>query len=347
MSNDDGTDDEFTALLEEAEGALENLDEYLGSAERLDELEELEEATPEAVLSDVETLASVAVEIQELVETIDLSELPEAVDGDELLAAIETGEIPNAIAEDETGVGDVVDVAKLFKAIDLLEAWDATDLTDLWREKRELEEAVDDLADADDEGGDVGMIESAASTAADKATDMADDEDGFVDGDWADDADPRDVLGDVNVMEDPEAYQVAIQQAAMQGIDAFRAALLETHEKFERLVEYNRERMRRRDTSARSRNPTAASTMPTERAAVGSGVKHGTVPQDVHLSTAPSRKRIYGDRFERERKRKREREAEDRNRNRDRNRNGNRKREREAEDRNRNGNRKRRRDDDD
>ncbi|APW98277.1 hypothetical protein CHINAEXTREME_10955 [Halobiforma lacisalsi AJ5] len=345
MSNDANTDDEFTALLEEAEGALENLDEYLGSAERLDELEEMEEATPEAVLDDVDTLASVAVEIQELVETIDLSELPEAVDGGELLAAIETGEIPDAITEDETGVGDVVDVAKLFKAIDLLEAWDATDLTDLWREKRELEAAVDDLANADDEDGDGGMIESAASTAADKATDMADDEEGFGDGDWMDDADPRDVLGDINVMEDPEAYQVAIQQAAMQGIDAFRAALLETHEKFERLVEYNRERMRRRDTSASSRNPTAASTMPTERAAVGSGVKHGTVPQDVRLSTAPSRKRIYGGRFERERERKREREAEDRNRNR----NGNQNREREAEDRNRNrnGNPKRRRDDDD
>lgn len=339
MSNDAHTDDEFAALVEEAEGALENLDEYLGSVERLDELEELEESTPEAILNDVETLASVAVEIQELVETIDLSELPKAIDGDELLAAIEAGEIPDAIAEDETGVGDVVDVAKLFRAIDLLDAWDATDLTDFWREKRELEEAVDDLADADDGDADEnqGMIETAASTAAAKATDAADDEDGFLDREWVDDADPRDALGDVNVMEDPEAYQVAIQQAAMQGIDAFRAALLETHAKFERLVEYNRERMRRRDTSARSRNPTAASTMPTERSAVGSGVKHGTVPQDVRLSTAPSRKRIYGDRFERERKRKREREAENRNRNR----NGNQKREREAE------NRKRRRDDDD
>ncbi len=98
------------------------------------------------------------------------------------------------------------------------------------------------------------------------------------DGDLIDDVDPSDALGDIDVMEDPEAYQFAIQQGAMEGIDAFREALLETHATFERLYEFNREKMRRRDTSANSRNPTAASTMPTERAAVGSGVKHATVP---------------------------------------------------------------------
>lgn len=113
-------------------------------------------------------------------------------------------------------------------------------------------------------------------------------------------------LGDIDVMDDPEAYQVAIQQGAMEGIDAFRSALLETHAKFDRLYEFNREKMRRQDTSTNSRNPTAVSTLPTERAAVGSGVKHSTVPQEVRYSTAPTRKRIYGRRFEQERKKRRD-----------------------------------------
>jgi len=47
----------------------------------------------------------------------------------------------------------------------------------------------------------------------------------------------RKTLGDIDVAEDPEAYQAAIQQQAMEGIDAFRTALLETHETFEKLYE--------------------------------------------------------------------------------------------------------------
>ncbi|WP_121744354.1 hypothetical protein [Natronorubrum halophilum] len=296
MSDDSA--DSFETLLEDATESLDRLEDSLGGVEQLDDLDD---SIVESVLGDVETLANVLTETDELLEEIDFSDLPDAVDGDELLEAIETGEIPDVLADEDAGATDLVDFTQLFRAIDLLSAWDATDLTDLWQETRELEDAVDDL----DDGEDAGMVEDAISDVADDDGDgdlIGDDDDDLIEMDAAD---AKEALGDIDVAEDPEAYQVAIQQQAMEGIDAFREALLETHEKFERLYEFNREKMRRQDTSTSSRNPTAASTIQTDRRDLGGGGRHSTVPQEVKLSTAPSRKRIYGRRFEIEREKKR------------------------------------------
>ena len=290
-------DESFDALLDEAEDALTNVDELLSGVENIDELDD---GALESVVGDVETLVTVVRETEELLEVIDFSDLPDAVEGDELLEAVEVGEIPEILADEEQGASDLVNFTQLFRAIDLLNAWDATNLTDLWQEKRELQDAVDKLGDGDD----AGMVEDAIS-------DVTDDEDGDLIGDDDEDmiemdaGDAKEALGDIDVAEDPEAYQVAIQQQAMKGIDAFRSALLETHEKFEELYELNREKMRRQDTSANSRSPTAASTIQTDRHDLGGGARHSTVPQQVKLSTAPTRKRIYGRRFEIEREKQR------------------------------------------
>ncbi|MFA9424874.1 hypothetical protein [Natronorubrum sp. A-ect3] len=298
----------FDALLEEASACLENVEECLGGVEQIDDLDD---ETLESVLGDVETLTTVVRETEELIDAIDFSDLPAAVDGPELLEALEVGTVPEVLTDEETGASELVDFTQLFRAIDLLSAWDATDLRELWSETRELEAAVDDLGD---EGEDASMVETAANAVTDESSDLigedgmvGGDEDGLVGGedDLLEDADPMDALGDIDVENDPEAYQVAIQQQAMKGIDAFRTALLETHEQFEQLYEFNREKMRRQDTSANSRNPTAASTIPTDRRDLGGGARHATVPQDVRLSTAPSRKRIYGRRFEIEREKQR------------------------------------------
>ncbi|ELY51744.1 hypothetical protein [Natronolimnohabitans innermongolicus] len=303
MSETDADEQGFDALLEEGERCLKNVEHCL---EGVDDLDTLEDDTVEELLGDVETLVRVVRETEELLETIDFGNLPEAVEADELLEAIDAGEIPEALLEDDTGATDVVDFTQLFTAIDLLNAWNAADLGALWQEKRELEGAVDELGDED---GDAGLVEETVAS-------VTDDDDGLVgdgellEGDLRDelddlDADPSEILGDIDVAEDPEAYQVAIQQQAMKGIDAFRSALLETHEKFERLYEMNREKMRRQDTSTNSRNPTAAATIPTERRDLGGSARYSTVPKQVKLSTAPTRKRIYGRRFEIERERNR------------------------------------------
>ncbi|RQG89856.1 hypothetical protein EA462_07525 [Natrarchaeobius halalkaliphilus] len=294
MSDGSFVDEGFDELLEDATRSLETIEERLGGLESLDELDDDER---QSILGDVETLTTVAIEAEELLETVDFGELPEAVDGDDLVEAIELGELPEVLGDEDSGPGDVVDFERAFRAIDLLSAWDATDLADLWEEKRELEGAVDDVA-ADDE--DANVLEETVSAVTDESDDLLEGND-----DLLGDAEPTDILGDIDVMEDPQAYQIAIQQAAIEGIDAFREGLLEAHETFERLYERNRETMRRQDASANSRNPTAASTVPVERRDLGGGARHATVPQQVRLSTAPSRTRIYGRRFELEREKRR------------------------------------------
>lgn len=295
--------DSFDALLEDATESLGRLEETVGES---DAIEDLDDDTLETVVGDLDTLVRVAEEVGDLLEAMDLSELPDAIDGDELLDAIELGEIPDVLADDDHGVTDLVDFTELFDAIDLLNAWNAADLTDVWQAKRELDDATDDLGDGDD----AGMLEDAVSdivTGDDGDGDglLGDDEDGVLDTGMDAGSAAKEALGDIDVAEDPEAYQVAIQQQAMEGIDAFRSALLETHEEFEKLYEFNREKMRRQDTSTNSRNPTAAATIPTERRDLGGGARYSTVPQTVKLSTAPTRKRIYGRRFEIERERQR------------------------------------------
>ena len=296
--------DSIDELLSDAEDCLANVEACLGGVEDLDELDP--EAL-EAVQGDIDTLTEVATKTSELVETLDLGELPEAVDAEALLAAIDAGEIPNALADDEKGASDVVEFTQLFRAIDLLNAWDATALTDIWETKRELDETIEAAAD---EGEDASMVEETASTVADDDGALAGGEDGLLGEELLDDVDAvegaKAALGNPDPADDPEAYQVFIQEQAMRGIDAFREALLETNAKFERLYEFNREKMRRQDTSANSRNPTAASTIVTDRRDLGGGARHATVPQQVTLSTAPSRKRIYGRRFEIERRKRRD-----------------------------------------
>jgi hypothetical protein len=308
--SDAESEETFDALLEDAIESLGRLEETVGESEAIDDLDD---DTLETVVGDVDTLVQVAEEVGELLEAMDLSDLPEAVDGDELLDAIELGEIPDVLANEDDGVSELVDFTELFDAIDLLNAWNAADLTDLWENKRELDDAMDELEDGDD----AGMVEDAVSDVANADEDgdglLGDEdenEDGVLDTGMDVGSAAKEALGDIDVAEDPEAYQAAIQQQAMEGIDAFRTALLETHETFEKLYEFNREKMRRQDTSTNSRNPTAASTISTDRLDLGSGTRYSTVPQEVKLSTAPTRKRIYGRRFELERERQRRKNNE-------------------------------------
>lgn len=302
------------------ENALERLESLRTELDLVESLDDVDDETLEALLGDVDALVAVATELEELFDALDLEQLPEAVDGDELLEAIDASEVPAALSDaDESGVGDVVDFGQVVSAVDLLNAWNATDLTAIWEETQDLEEAVEDLAN--DEDG--GLASAAASAVADDDGGGLVGDDGVLGGeengdgplgggdelledvgDHLEDVDPTAALGSISVDENPEAYQVFIQQQAMAGIDEFRDALLKTHGKFEKLYELNREKMRRQDTSTSSRNPTAVSTIPTDRRDLGDGARYSTVPRAVKYSTAPARDRIYGRRFELERKRR-------------------------------------------
>ncbi|WIV67588.1 hypothetical protein [Natrialbaceae archaeon AArc-T1-2] len=290
------------SILEDANARLSAVDDYLENVESLDSIaDELESDELEDLRDTVDVLVSLVDELEDALEAIDLAELPEAVDGDELLAAIDAGEIPDALGEGDAS--DVIEIRQVIQAIDLVETWNAANVSELWDAKDDLEETTDELVDETD---DDSMLGEAAETVADDDSLVGDEDEELIEGDVTDAATDEfgsfDLGGDSIGMDaaETEAYQTMIQTKAMTGIEEFREALLYTHETFQKLYEYNRERTRRKDTSTNSRNPTAVSTMATGRADVGSTARSSTVPREVKGSTAPGFDRIYGRRFERE-----------------------------------------------
>ncbi|MFP8955696.1 hypothetical protein ACLI4Y_03135 [Natrialbaceae archaeon A-CW3] len=289
LEGDDGDGDvldevEIDDAIDAGTTALSGLDDLLGGVDSIDALDADEQA---AVRENLDALADVTSALTSFLETVDLKELADSVDPDELLEAIETGDIPEALREREPA--EAVDLGEVLDAIELVGMWNASEFANVLEAGTDLTDTVDDVSDDD------SMVGSAASAMTD--------DDGLVGDELGMDLDREDI--DVDPLEDPEYVQVTIQQGAMRAIDGVRDALLEAHEEFEDLYEWNRERMRRTDRGTNSRNPTAASTMPVDRADLGSDARYATVPQQVRLSTAPSRRRIYGRRFEIERERKR------------------------------------------
>lgn len=284
----------------------------------LDQLREEED--PEAEREDLQQLYRIAQEAAELLETIDVSKLPETVDGEQVIAAVEAGEIEAAIEEGD--FGRAVDHKALLKAIDFGNLASAADITDLVSNSKELGDAVDDATESDDE----------AAGNDDAAT--ANEDDGLVDGFDAAIGDDSGLggeeglgggMGNLGNLPD-EAYQVTIQEKAMEAVDEFRAGVLEAHDKLRVLHDKNREQMRRQhdEQGTNSRNPTAHSTVVTDRGDVGgSATQYSTIPTGTKYSTAPTRTRIYGNRFER-RRRNNDTTASDDNRTDDADRSGNR-----------------------
>lgn len=288
------------------EGALETLAD-------VDDLESIADDELEALVENLGAFGDLLEETEDLLEAIDFADLPEAVDGDELLEAIELGEIPDAIADGEGD--DVVEVRQLVRAIELTKLWGATDLGDLWETKRDLEETADDLTDDGEEDGDDGLVEKAASAVTGDDEGVLDDDGAVAEAGEAVTDEMADEFGSLSPGDgdgfgldarDTQAYQTMIQQQAIEGIDEFREALLTTHGTFQELYEFNRERMRQKDKPTNSRNPTAVSTIPLERADVPSTVRYATMPRNVRHSSAPTRKHIYGNRFERELEKRRD-----------------------------------------
>ncbi|MFC4988622.1 hypothetical protein [Saliphagus infecundisoli] len=313
--------DRFEELLEAAEDAIDDLDEMDLELEGSDPddrtlFEELTHDQVESLVGNLEALSELVEEAIDLLEAIEFSELPEAIDRETALEAIDTGEIPDAIADGESD--DVVRIGRLARAINVTELWDAVDIYDLLESARELDDELEEVEEESEEGS---LLDEAAES-------MIDEEGGDGEG-WTDDlGDLGDEFGEEFAeevgsidfsdgdsfgmdAEETEAYQAMIQQAAMAGIDEFREALIATHGEFQSLYEFNREKMRRTDRSSSSRNPTAASTMPVERGDLPSVARTSTVPRKVRHSNGPTRKRIYGRRFEAELERQRAQRGDD------------------------------------
>lgn len=306
---------DLESLLTEAESTLQELtdSERLGDVDASEAVEDGIDALQddstaaggddgndsEGIAGDLESVVTVIDEAEDVLGSIDFSELPDSIDEDEILEAIEAGEIPAALEESEEG--EVVKLRQVIRAINIRELLGAADVSELWESKRALTDAVDDLTDDDE---DEGLIGEAATKVADAVDDRSDDDE-LIETDVDE---MLDVAGE-KAREDFDLesgdlgeYEAIIQQQAIEGVDAFRDGLLKAHGKFEKVVEYNRERTRNIDRSTSSRNPTAVSTIVTDRGDLGSTPNHATIPRQVRHSNAPSRKQIYGRRFELERK---------------------------------------------
>lgn len=103
--------------------------------------------------------------------------------------------------------------------------------------------------------------------------------------------------GGMGALTDPELMQAATQAQLDSAIEEFRELLVETHARLDELREANQARFDGVDQPS-SRNPTAFSTLTTHRGAPKDASQVSTVPRNVRHSTGPSRRRIYGRRFE-------------------------------------------------
>lgn len=235
--------------------------------------EDIDEA--EHALAD---LYEVAEEAEELLATIDFSDLPEAVDVSELPDLIEAGDIPEAVASGDAG--EAIDMTALVDVIELGTLWSNVDVREFWRNKQEFQAALDDVTDDGQEEGVLDRVKEAFSEAAE--------------GDGDDGLGMDDVDDEVSA----DAAQAAIQSGLQDAIDEFYDGLLKTHERLATLREANRERT---DNIGQpdSRNPTAFSTLPApSKPSRGRGLQHSTVPRETKYSTTPNRERVYGTRFE-------------------------------------------------
>ncbi|WP_254765725.1 hypothetical protein [Salinilacihabitans rarus] len=292
------------------EAAAEGLDGLEDALRSIDDLVDPDEEHLGSVIDRLDRLERVAREAEELLASIDLAELPDAVDEEELVEAVETGEIPDAIAEGEAD--EVVRVRRLLRAINLRELLDVGNVVEISREANEFEEAVGNVRDGGDGGEDDGILGKATDAVGDDEGGMletaveegeelvAEGKEAASDEFGVGSLDPAEGEEFGLDAEDTEAYQRMVQDRAVASIEEFREALLVVHGKFQKVYDFNREHLRREDASTHSRNPTAASTMPIERADMRAADRLSTVPRQVKYSTAPGFDRIYGSRFERE-----------------------------------------------
>lgn len=250
---------------EVSETILDQLEELLpGIADGLERLKTqiVENSDDEEVIETAEEIWDVLDAAENVLETIDLEELPDVIDLDELPDAVDVEEIPEAIADGEAG--DAIDLTGLKEAIRFRELWEAADIGELREQEEELEDEIDDVTDGDGE-----------------------DDDGLLDMDLG--------MGEgANMQFDPDDRQEAIEALISTAVDGFRTALLETHDKLRLLYEFNQEKLGGRE----SLNPTAVSTMPRGPLANSASTRHSTVPSQVKYSRANNPRRIYGRRFD-------------------------------------------------
>ncbi|WP_331233286.1 hypothetical protein [Natronorarus salvus] len=225
----------------------------------------VENTDDEGAAAIVEEIWDVVEEIEDLLESVDLREVPDVVDSDVLIELLSSSEVPGKVVSGESV--DVRDLLGMKDAIELRELWEAVDLERLLTELRELRAEVDDLT-----GGSGG--------------DGSEDTDRTAGGD---DPDPG---------SGGEELQETVQRAVEDTVEAVRPAVLDAHDAIRLLYEHNRQAFGGGSRRPASRNPTAVSTLPNGPLPTSVSTRVSTVPAQVRYSRARNPRRIYGRRFE-------------------------------------------------
>lgn len=251
----------------EVASVLDRLEELIpGIADGLEELKTqiVEGSDDEDVIETAEEIWDILDEAEDVLDTLDLDEVPDVIDLDDLPEAVDIEEVPEAIADGDAH--DAIDLGGVKEAIEFRELWEAADIGDLREQQQELEDEIDDVTGDGDEEDD-GLLDT-----------------GGVIG----------TGGGAHMQFDAEDRQEKIQNLIETAVQGFRTALLETHDKLRLLYEYNQEKLGGSD----SLNPTAVSTMPSGPLANSASTRRSTVPSQVKYSRAKNPRRIYGRRFD-------------------------------------------------
>lgn len=247
--------------MSEVEARIEDLyDRAIETMERIASKDD--EDTSHPITSYLDDLEDIIDEAEDILSQIDLADLSDAVEWEEIPEAFDLDDLSAALDDDE----ETVTIGKLLKILDMSKLWGSMNAREAWRQKREFEDELDDVTDEDETGNDDGS---------------------------GDPTMPRVDIDDF----DPETAENALQTQISDGIDEFREALIKAHVRLKEFRENNKDRFKDRRRK-RSRNPTFYSTLPPRRDALGRGTRFSTVPQETKYSTAPNRRRIYGNRFE-------------------------------------------------
>lgn len=276
------------------------VDDLLTRAQRGIESLQDDAVGPQEALETIEDLLAVADEVEDLLETVDVAALVEAVGAEDLSEVVDLEDVPEAL--EEGAPREAVHLRKLLKLADLGELFHSANVRQLRREKRELEEAIDDLVEDDGEAGAATADTVAGDGAGGGPASGSPGGAGDAIGGGADGAFGGDDTDTGERSVGPGVDQAVLQQAVQSKVDdavvEFRQGLLAAHEELRRMRAANAERTGSVGRQSGSRNPTAFSSMPADEVTVGTGTKHSTVPRETRHSSAPNRERIYGDRFE-------------------------------------------------
>ncbi len=245
--------DRIEAFTDEVQSGLDGLVSAFGSNEF------------DTISTEAEKLWTVLDEGEDVLDELDLTDLPDVVELSELPDVIELEDTSEAV--DEGDAGEIIDLRSLANAIKFRELWSSTDVRSLWKESDEFTDALEAIGigsgDSDNDGN--GML-----------------------------AMDDDLKNEVQ----SELYESKLQSQLQESVDEFRESLMDTRNDLKEIKEENESMGSTGQPS--SDNPSAYSTMATSRSDMVSVARYSTIPKKGWHSSTGGSKRIYGDRFEEE-----------------------------------------------